>query len=78
MKNFIKKYGTKLGIGTIIFLLLGFGLFILGAYLADWDIWGWFTTSQAYLVYAVIVIFTLVSCSLIFVSKILSDTNGDE
>ena len=48
-----KKY-LKLGIGTIIFIIIGLAAFFLAAYLCQWDIWSWFGTQQAYLVYAII------------------------
>lgn len=50
----MNKKLLKVGIGTIIFVIVGLVAFFLAAYLCKWDIWSWFGTTQAYLVYAIV------------------------
>lgn len=64
-----KKY-LKLGIGTIIFIVIGLAAFFLAAYLCKWDIWSWFGTQQALLVYAIIGVVVLVGGFLLWRLKL--------
>lgn len=64
-----KKY-LKLGIGTIIFIVIGLAAFFLAAYLCKWDIWSWFGTQQAFLVYAIIGVVVLVGGFLLWRLKL--------
>lgn len=64
-----KKY-LKLGIGTVIFIFVGIAAFFLAAYLCQWDIWSWFTSNQAYLIYAIIVVVILFAIFLIWRLKL--------
>lgn len=44
---------------SCVFLAIALGLFLWGGYMQGWDIKGWFTTPQAYLIYALVVVFAL-------------------
>lgn len=68
-----RNVALKASIGTILFLLVGVVCFLVGAYFAGWDIWGWFTTGQAYLVYAIVVLFLLVVSFLIYKKRVGHD-----
>lgn len=49
-----KTKKTKIAVGTLLFLLLGTLAFIIGSIIAGWDIWSWFISPQAFLIYAVV------------------------
>lgn len=65
--------GLKASIGTIAFLLVGVVCFLVGVYFAGWDIRGWFTTGQAYLVYAIVFLFLLVVSFIIYKKRVGHD-----
>lgn len=49
-----KKSGKRIlatAIGAVSLLVLAGGAWLLAAILLKWNIWGWWTTTQAYLVY---------------------------
>lgn len=77
-KKFFKKHGLKLGIGSLVFLLVGIGFFFLGAYLAGWDILGWFSTPSAILVYIFVGGFLLLAIFLIVSNLLQKEANGNE
>lgn len=43
----------------LIIGLMGASLFLMGAVMAGWDVLGWFSTPQAFLIYLVMLMFTL-------------------
>lgn len=51
-----RKKIIGVGIGTIIFLFVGIICFLIGGYIAGWDIIGWFSSSQALAIYAIILV----------------------
>lgn len=51
-----KKKIIGIGIGTIVFFIVGVICFLIGGYIAGWDILGWFSSSQALAVYAIILV----------------------
>jgi len=72
MKKKLKK-NEKWTIGTILFLIVGTALFLIGAKLSGWDIWSWFTTPTAYLIYALIGVALLGIAYLFIIRRIKND-----
>lgn len=68
-----RNVALKASIGTLLFLLVGVVCFLVGAYFAGWDIWGWFTTGQAYLVYGIVVLFLLVISFFVYKKRVGHD-----
>ena len=51
-----RKKIIGVGIGTIVFFVVGVICFLIGGYIAGWDIIGWFRSSQALAIYAIILV----------------------
>lgn len=47
-------------LGTILFLIVGTGLFLLGCFISKWDVLSWFITPQALMIYALLSIGALI------------------
>jgi len=78
MKKWFKKLKTseKWTLGSVAFLIVGTAIFLLGAYLSGWDIWSWFATPQAFLIYGIIAIF-LILVAWYFVRKKLGGGDNE-
>ena len=69
-KDFIKKHLGAIGVGTVLFLIVGVICFVIGAYLSGWDIFSWFISTQAFFVYGFLIVLLLIAISLWWYSYI--------
>lgn len=77
-KKWFKKHALKLGVGGLILLVVGIAVFLLGAYLAGWDIVGWFSTPSAILVYVFVGLFAFIAIFLIVNSLLQKEAGENE
>ena len=67
-----KKNKVAIGIGgSLIVLIIGIICFLVGGYLAGWDIIGWLTSGQAYFVYGLLIIILISLVGLLIYNKVM-------
>lgn len=54
---------------SICFAIFGMVAFFVGAYLADWEVYKWFTSGTALLIYAIVFVVLIFLISFLLIKK---------